>query len=71
MCVYVDDIIIAAKTDEQLKHVKSALAKQFKIKDMGKLHYFLGMSVVQDDIHKSVWISQPIYTENLLTKYNM
>ena len=52
MGVYVDDIIIAAKTDEQLKHVKSALAKQFKIKDMGKLHYFLGMSVVQDDIHK-------------------
>ncbi len=38
MGVYVDDsIIFAAKTDEQLQDVK----------DLGKLHYFLGMSVVR------------------------
>ena len=30
-----------------MQHVTSTLAKQFEIKDMGKLHYFLGMSVVQ------------------------
>ncbi len=71
MGVYVDDIIFAAKTDEQLQHVKNALAKEFEIKDLGKLHYFLGMSVVQDDENKSVWIGQPVYTENLLTKYSM
>ena len=68
MGVYVDDIVFAAKTDEQLKHVKSALAKQSDIKDLGKLRYFLGIS---DDDCKSVWIGQPVYTENLLTKYSM
>ena len=71
MGVYVDDIIFAAKIDEQLQQVKNALAKEFEIKDLGKLHYFLGMSVVQDDENKSVWIGQPVYTENLLTKYSM
>ena len=43
--VYVDDIILAGKGD---KRMKAALAKKLDIKDMGKLHYFLGMKVVQD-----------------------
>lgn len=68
MGVYVDDIILAAKTDEKLK---SSLAEKFDIKDLGKLRYFLGISVIQDDDCKSVWMGQPIYTENLLTKFNM
>ena len=69
--VYVDDIVLAAKTDEQLQEVKSALSNQFEIKDMGKLHYFLGMSVLQDEQSKSIWIGQPAYTANLLNKYGM
>ena len=27
---------------------------------MGKLHHFLGMTVVQDEEKKTVWIGQPI-----------
>ena len=54
-----------------LQQVKSDLAKKFDIKDIGKLCYFLGMSIIQDDDCKSVWIGQPGYTENILTKYNM
>ena len=71
MGVYVDDIVLAGKTDGQLQDVKSALSKEYEIKDMGKLHYFLGMSVVQDEECKSIWIGQPAYTTNLLTKYGM
>ena len=44
---------------------------QFNIKDMGKLHHFLGMTVVQDKNKKSVWIGQPAYAENLLRKFRM
>ena len=69
MGVYVDNIVLAGKTDTLMKNVKSALSEKFKIKDMGKLHYFLGIPVVQDEECKSVWIGQPAYTENLLTKY--
>ena len=38
---------------------------------MGKLHYFLGMSAIQDQDSKSVWIGQPAYVNNLLAKYGM
>lgn len=38
---------------------------------MGELHHFLGMTIVQDQEKKSVWIGQPAYTENLLKKFGM
>ena len=46
--VYVDDIILAGKSDKRIKEVKRALAAKFDIKDMGRLHYFLGMKILQD-----------------------
>ena len=70
MGVYVDDVILAAKTDQQLVEVKRALSDKFEIKDMGKLHYFLGISVKQEK-SGAVWIGQPVYTESLLKKYGM
>ena len=46
--VYVDDIIVAGKNLERIRKVKETLSRNFDIKDMGKLHYFLGMQIVQD-----------------------
>lgn len=37
---------------------------------MGKLHYFLGMQVLQDQTG-GIRIGQPNYTENLLRKINV
>ena len=54
-----------------MKEVKEALAKQFEVKDMGELHYFLGMSIVQNHKAGNIWISQPTYTENILKKFGM
>ena len=38
---------------------------------MGQLHYFLGMTVIQNETKNSVWIGQPTYTEKLLEKFGM
>lgn len=69
--VYVDDIILAGRSEDRIKEVKSALSRKFDIKDMGKLHHFLGMTVVQDEAQGYVWIGQPAHTENLLKKFGM
>ena len=69
--VYVDDIILAGRSEDQVKEVKAALSQKFEIKDMGKLHHFLGISVVQNEQSKTVWIGQPAYTKNVLTKFGM
>lgn len=43
--VYVDDLIVIANIAEEMIRVKKILAGQFKMKDMGKLHYCLGITI--------------------------
>ena len=69
--VYVDDIVIAGKSGKQVKEFKRALGDRFDVKDLGKLHYFLGIRIVQDDNTGEVWIGQPAYTNKLLEKFGM
>ena len=69
--VYVDNIILASRTLERVTEVKEALSQKFDIKDMGKLHFFLGMQVMQDKKTGDTWVGQPAYTENLLAKCGM
>ena len=69
--VYVDDMILAGNDKAKMKSVKKKLSSKFDIKDLGKLSYFLGMSIAQNQEEKKTWIGQPAYTEKLLTKMEM
>ena len=69
--VYVDDMILAGPTDQRIKQVKQCLSKKVDIKDLGKLHHFLGITVTQDEDQGCAWIAQPSYTRNLLEKFEM
>ena len=68
IAVYVDDIILAGKTDRRMKEVKEAMGKCFKVKDMGELHYILGVSITQESENEKTWIGQSKY---ILTKFGM
>ena len=41
----------------------------FEIKDLGKLHYFIGIQVKQE--HDYIWIGQETYTQSILERFNM
>jgi hypothetical protein len=43
--VYVDDIIVASSTQEGLTALLQDLKKDFSLKDLGDLLYFLGIEV--------------------------
>ena len=58
--VYVDDIIIAGRDKSSIKRVKRQLAAKFDIKDLGKLSYFLGISIIQDQDKKTTWMGQTL-----------
>ena len=68
---YVDNIILAAKNEKQLKQVKENLSNKFDIKDLGELKYFLRIKVEQNKESGSISIGQPAYTENLLKRLGM
>ena len=63
--VYVDDIVMASKNQARLKEVKKSLAKRFDIKDLGKLHHFLGIKIIQDEATGKVWVGQQVGLDKL------
>ncbi|MCP3664053.1 MAG: hypothetical protein GY696_16435 [Gammaproteobacteria bacterium] len=51
VAVYVDDLILVAKNDQEMGDLKRCLEAKFKMKDMGNLHYCLGISVSRRKIN--------------------
>ncbi|KAI3788025.1 hypothetical protein L2E82_00620 [Cichorium intybus] len=69
MIVYVDDIIITGSFDKQIHELKGLLSKEFKIKDLGQLKYFLGMEIARSK--NGISVSQRKYTLDLLSETGM
>lgn len=45
LLLYVDDIVLIANNEALLQNIIDCLSKEFAIKDLGKLHYFLGIEI--------------------------
>ena len=71
LAVYVDDILLAAKSEQRMSDVKQAISNRFAVKDMGELKYFLGVAVDQETNPDCIWIGQPAYTQRVLDKFGM
>ena len=71
VAVYVDDIILGSKSESKLMEVKKELSKTFEVKDLGPLHHFLGVKIIQDSITGTIWIGHQSYTEKILQRFGM
>ena len=69
--VYVDDTLLAGKSDKRLAEVKATLADEFHMKDMGELHHFLGVKIIQKEETGEICMGPSVYTRNVLEKLGM
>ena len=67
--MYVDDIIVTGNDQKEKNTLKQCLAKEFEIRDLGKLKYFLGIEVAWSK--QSIFISQQKYVIDLLWETGM
>jgi len=67
--IYVDDLIITGDSDVDISGLKKLLKQKFEMKDLGELHYFLGIEVIQSP--KGIWLLQRQYALNKLAEYGM
>ena len=54
-----------------MKKLKTSLETRFKMKDLGALHYCLGISAILDKEKGCVWIHQKQYIQRMLQKYGL
>jgi hypothetical protein len=68
LVLYVDDLFLT-DTESLIVEYKYALASNFEMKDLGMMHYFLGLEVWQRN--DEIFLSQGEYTIEILKKFGL
>ena len=69
ICIYVDDLIVGGNNKAEIEHVRNPLQQEFDIKDLGELHFFLGIEIMRTK--EVIWLSHRQYALDMLSKYGM
>jgi histone deacetylase 1/2 len=69
MLIYVDAIVVASSSEKAIDALLHDLGLDFALKDLGELHYFLGIEVKK--VHDGIILSQEQYANDLLRRVNM
>jgi histone deacetylase 1/2 len=65
----VDDIIVTASSEGAVAALLRDLKTEFALKDLGDLHYFLGIEVKRDE--QGITLSQGKYARDILSRVGM
>ena len=69
--LYVDDLILAAVTLEDISWVKKQLSARFEMTDLGELSSFIGVQVSRDRTRRTLKVSQESYISRVLHDHGM
>lgn len=70
VCLYVDDMIVAARKSDTVRDVKSAISSRFRIKDLGAVKHLLGMEIAYDMSSREMTITQTQYINTITERFN-
>jgi len=71
VAVYVDDLMIVARTKGIIEDFKRSLIKRFDIKDLGEATDYLGIEIDRNREKGTLKISQRKYFEGVLNRYKL
>src|SRR3954464_16031139 len=69
--LYVDDMLISAKSMKEITTLKAQLSSEFDMKDLGPAKKILGMEIKRDIKSSLLFLSQGKYIEKVLHRFNM
>jgi histone deacetylase 1/2 len=69
LLVYVDDILLTGSNSAMLHHLIQLLSFEFKLRDLGVVHYFLGIEVQSTGL--GLMLRQHKYILDILTRASM
>ena len=71
VALYVDDVFIASRTMHGVKLILEFLKKDFSIKEMGDLHYYLGIKVERIRAERKLFLSQKAYVDQVVDRFSL
>lgn len=71
LILYVDDILLIGNDVGVLSSVKLWLSQNFSMKDLGIASYILGIKVYRDRSKRLLGLSQSMYIDKVLKRFNM
>lgn len=69
--LYVDDILVAGSSMQEINNLKDILSREFEIKNLGATKQILGMRITRDRKNHMLRLSQEDYIEKVLKRFNM
>ncbi|XP_028965114.1 uncharacterized mitochondrial protein AtMg00810-like [Malus domestica] len=69
LLLYVDDVILTGSSFQLIAQVIKALTTEFEMKDLGDLHYFLGLQI--SHTAEGLFVSQSKYISELVAKVDL
>lgn len=67
--LYVDDLIYTGNSESLLERFKASMMQEFSMSDLGRMRFFLGVEVVQDE--GGIFINQQKYAMEILKRFGM
>jgi hypothetical protein len=71
ICVYVDDLLLCASTDQMCDNITHHLYERFKVKDLGAFTHILGMEVTISLDRHTIQLGHFAYINAMLVKYHV
>ena len=71
IAVYVDDLVVAAPSQDTVKMIESMLSSTYSMKDAVILRFVLGIHVQRDRPRRTISLHQSSYTRSILTRFDM
>jgi hypothetical protein len=71
LLLYVNDMLIVAKSMCEVNRLKSLLHKEFEMKDLGAVKKIMGMEIRRDREARKLWLSHKNYIRKVPKKFSM
>lgn len=69
LLIYVDDILVTGNSSSKISDFILHLSSVFNMKDLGDIHYFLGLQIARDET--TLTVTQTRYLVSLLQKFGL
>lgn len=69
LVLYVDDMLISAKSKSDIQKLKALLSAEFEMKDLGVARKILDVEIYRERKKRKLFFSQKGYTKKMLSRF--